>query len=46
MFRFYFILEYFNLSTCWVQSDVFGIKSKGLARSGKLDYLGRKFWKT
>ena len=29
MFKFYFILEYFKLSTCWVQSDVFGVKSEG-----------------
>ena len=31
MFRFYFILEYLNykFNACWVQSDVFGVKSKG-----------------
>ena len=40
-------MEYFNfkLSTCWAHSDVFGVKSKGLVRLGKLDYLGREFRK-
>ena len=34
MFKFYFILEYFNskLSTCWAQSNVFGVKNKGSSK--------------
>ena len=40
IFKFHFILEYFNLklSTCWPQSDVFSLKVRILARLGKLDY--------
>ena len=30
----FFILEYFNfkLNTCWAQSDVFGVNSKGFSK--------------
>ena len=34
------------LSTCWAQSDVFGVKVRVLARLGKLGYLGKEFRKT
>ena len=32
MFKFDFILEHFKLSTCWNQSDVFGVKSNGFSK--------------
>ena len=36
--KFYFILEYFNfkLSTCWSQSNVFGVKSKDFSKIRKI----------
>ena len=38
MFKFHFILEYFNfkLSICWAQFDVFGVKSKGFGKIGQI----------
>ena len=36
MFRFDFVLEYFRLRTCWVQSDVFGVKSKCFSKIGQI----------
>ena len=42
MFKFYFILEYFNLRTCWAQSDVFGVKSDGFSKIRQIRLLRLK----
>ena len=39
MFKFYFILECFKWSRCWDQSDVFGVKSKGVSKIRQIRLL-------
>ena len=47
IFKFYFILEYFNfkLSTCWAQSNVFGVKTKGFDKIRQIRLFRQEFWK-
>ena len=39
IFKFYFILEFFKWSTCWAQSDVFGVKSNGVCKIRQIKLL-------